>query len=237
MLPPVHSAGLCAPVLLAPPSNHVHCFHGPPGGRWWTRHMPRWCAATAAAALRRCWGCRRMWTCTSARSGGWGGGWLGGRSGWLVTLSWWWGGWVGCESRTWQGWAGAVWEHSQRHNRLCLTCFAPPPHRRLPACSKAVGCLGGFVACSRQWKDFLVNRGRSQVYSTALPVPVVAAALAALKVAAEVSPPHCVLCCGEAWEDVWLAGLHRCGARLPTVACRVQCPCHRSPGGGSMCGG
>lgn len=60
--------------------------------------------------------------------------------------------------------------------------------------SKAFGCLGGFVACSRGWKDFLVNRGRSQVFSTALPVPVVAAALAALRVAAE-----------EPWrrEHVW----------------------------------
>lgn len=51
--------------------------------------------------------------------------------------------------------------------------------------SKAFGCLGGFVACSSRWKDLLVNRGRSQVFSTALPVPVVAAAHAALKVAAE----------------------------------------------------
>lgn len=47
--------------------------------------------------------------------------------------------------------------------------------------SKAFGCLGGFVACSRQWKELFVNRGRSQVFSTALPVPVVAAASAALK--------------------------------------------------------
>lgn len=49
--------------------------------------------------------------------------------------------------------------------------------------SKAFGCLGGFVACSRGWKHFLVNRARSQVYSTALPLPVVAAAHAALRVA------------------------------------------------------
>ena len=38
------------------------------------------------------------------------------------------------------------------------------------------------MACSRAWKDFLVNRGRSQVYSTALPVPIVAAAQASLHV-------------------------------------------------------
>lgn len=63
-----------------------------------------------------------------------------------------------------------------------------------PFCSKAAGCLGGFVACSRTWKDLLVNRGRAQVFSTALPVPVVAAAHAALRVAA-----------AEPWrrEHVW----------------------------------
>jgi 8-amino-7-oxononanoate synthase len=51
--------------------------------------------------------------------------------------------------------------------------------------SKAFGCLGGFVACSRQWKELLVNKGRTQVFSTALPVPIVAAAQAALKAAAD----------------------------------------------------
>lgn len=49
--------------------------------------------------------------------------------------------------------------------------------------SKAFGCMGGFVACSRQWKDLLVNLGRAQVYSTSLPVPIVAAAQTALRVA------------------------------------------------------
>lgn len=48
--------------------------------------------------------------------------------------------------------------------------------------SKAFGALGGFVATSRQMKQFLANRGRALVYSTALPVPVVAAAQSALAV-------------------------------------------------------
>ncbi len=29
--------------------------------------------------------------------------------------------------------------------------------------SKAFGCLGGFVACNKQWKDYLINCGRTQV--------------------------------------------------------------------------
>lgn len=50
--------------------------------------------------------------------------------------------------------------------------------------SKAVGALGGFVACRSELRALLLNRGRSVVFSTALPVPVVAAAAAAVRVAA-----------------------------------------------------
>lgn len=69
-----------------------------------------------------------------------------------------------------------------------------PPHLR-SACgrpditvgtlSKAIGALGGFAACSHNVKRLLVSRARGQVYSTSLPLPTVAAAAAALRVAAE----------------------------------------------------
>lgn len=49
--------------------------------------------------------------------------------------------------------------------------------------SKAVGCQGGFVASSRDLVDWLVNRSRPYVFSTALPVPLAVAARAALRVA------------------------------------------------------
>lgn len=48
--------------------------------------------------------------------------------------------------------------------------------------SKAVGAHGGFVACRADLKCLLLNKGRSYIFSTALAVPVVAAAIAALKV-------------------------------------------------------
>ncbi len=51
--------------------------------------------------------------------------------------------------------------------------------------SKAFGCHGGFAALSAASKQLLLNRGRSYVYSTALPVPIVAGALAALRVATQ----------------------------------------------------
>lgn len=49
--------------------------------------------------------------------------------------------------------------------------------------SKAFGAQGGFIACSAAWRAAIINLGRPQIYSTALPAPVVAAAHAALRVA------------------------------------------------------
>jgi glycine C-acetyltransferase/8-amino-7-oxononanoate synthase len=46
--------------------------------------------------------------------------------------------------------------------------------------SKALGCLGGFVVGSQVLIDFLRNRARSLIYSTALPPAVCAAAAAAV---------------------------------------------------------
>lgn len=56
--------------------------------------------------------------------------------------------------------------------------------------SKGFGSHGGFVACSQMLKSLLMNKGRSYVFSTALPLPAVAAAQAAITVCQQVS---CVL--------------------------------------------
>ncbi|MBA4374037.1 MAG: 8-amino-7-oxononanoate synthase [Thermodesulfovibrio sp.] len=47
--------------------------------------------------------------------------------------------------------------------------------------SKALGTFGAFAAGSRIMIDWLVNRSRSFIFSTALPPPVIAASLAALR--------------------------------------------------------
>lgn len=46
---------------------------------------------------------------------------------------------------------------------------------------KALGSLGGFVACSRQMREYLVNSARSFIYATALPPASAAAALGAIE--------------------------------------------------------
>jgi len=47
--------------------------------------------------------------------------------------------------------------------------------------SKALGGFGAYIAASRVIVEFLVNSARSFIYSTALPAPVIAANLAALR--------------------------------------------------------
>jgi 7-keto-8-aminopelargonate synthetase-like enzyme len=46
---------------------------------------------------------------------------------------------------------------------------------------KALGSYGAFACCSRETAEFLVNRARTLIYSTALPPPSVGAALRALE--------------------------------------------------------
>jgi 8-amino-7-oxononanoate synthase len=47
--------------------------------------------------------------------------------------------------------------------------------------SKAAGLSGGYLACSTAWRDLLVNRARSFIYSTAPPPALAHAALASLE--------------------------------------------------------
>ncbi len=53
---------------------------------------------------------------------------------------------------------------------------------QMGTCSKALGSFGAFVAGSRDLIDWLRNCSRSFVFSTALPVPVVASTLKALEI-------------------------------------------------------
>jgi len=55
-------------------------------------------------------------------------------------------------------------------------------HIRVGTLSKALGSMGGFVAGSRSLIDYLVNRARPYIFSTAMPMPVAAAAVAALDI-------------------------------------------------------
>jgi len=56
------------------------------------------------------------------------------------------------------------------------------PEVQMGTLSKAVGVSGGYVAGSRSLIEFLVNKARSLIYTTAVPAGVMGAALASLKI-------------------------------------------------------
>ncbi len=55
---------------------------------------------------------------------------------------------------------------------------------RVGTLSKALGCSGGFISGSRELIEYVINSGRSYIYSTAAPAAIAAVALAALDVVA-----------------------------------------------------
>jgi 8-amino-7-oxononanoate synthase len=59
---------------------------------------------------------------------------------------------------------------------------------RVGTLSKALGCSGGFISGSCELIDYVINRGRAYIYSTAAPAAIAAAALAALDVVEQ--EPH-----------------------------------------------
>ncbi len=64
---------------------------------------------------------------------------------------------------------------------VCAESLCESVNISMGTLSKALASYGGFVCCSSAMKDFLINRARTFIYSTALPPPAAGAAIAALK--------------------------------------------------------
>jgi 8-amino-7-oxononanoate synthase len=85
-------------------------------------------------------------------------------------------------------------------------------HVRVGTLSKALGSQGGFVAGSKKLIEFLVNRARPYIFSTAPAEPLAAAALEALKIVQEEPQRRQVLLQRSEhlrerlWRDGWWLG-------------------------------
>lgn len=64
---------------------------------------------------------------------------------------------------------------------------------------KALGAHGAYIAGSASLREFLINRARSFIYSTAPPAPVAAAAQAAVEI---LSGPEGTARLGKLWENI-----------------------------------
>lgn len=81
-------------------------------------------------------------------------------------------------------------------------------HVQVGTLSKAIGSLGGYVACSRSLRELLIHRARPFLFSTSHPPSVTAACMAAIDVLLE--EPERI---ERLWDNTryFKAGLHRLG--------------------------
>lgn len=97
-------------------------------------------------------------------------------------------------------------DHFNLHGRV---------HVQVGTLSKAVGVLGGYVACSSALRELLVHKGRPFLFSTSHPPAVAAACIAAIDVLLE--EPHLI-------ENLWAnseyfkSGLQKLGLDIGTSA-------------------
>jgi 8-amino-7-oxononanoate synthase len=89
--------------------------------------------------------------------------------------------------------------------------------------SKALGALGGFVAGPKTLIDYLVNRARTFIYTTALPAAIAAAALEAIRILEEDPEPLSRLRANHrTWHDgVQALGFDTFHSASPIVPLRI----------------
>lgn len=57
-----------------------------------------------------------------------------------------------------------------------------PAHIKIGTLSKAIGAYGGYICGSKEFIDYLINKSRSLIYSTALPPAILAASIKAIDI-------------------------------------------------------
>ncbi|NTU41538.1 MAG: 8-amino-7-oxononanoate synthase [Nitrospirales bacterium] len=85
----------------------------------------------------------------------------------------------------------------------------PAPHIiQMGTFSKALGSFGGFIAAEKETIQWIINTGRGFIFSTALPAPVIAASIEALRIIAE---EHSLT--ARLWRnrDIFMEGVRKLG--------------------------
>ncbi|HET8760286.1 MAG TPA: aminotransferase class I/II-fold pyridoxal phosphate-dependent enzyme, partial [Nitrospiria bacterium] len=97
------------------------------------------------------------------------------------------------------------------------------PIIQLGTLSKALGALGGFLAGPRILIDYVLNRARTFIYTTALPAAIAAAALEAIRVAGDEPDRRERLWANtRQWRDgVRALGFDTFGSASPIVPLRI----------------
>lgn len=95
---------------------------------------------------------------------------------------------------------------------------------RIGTLSKAVGTLGGFVACSHLVRDWLWHSARTQVFSTALPPAICAAAARSLELIRD-EPQRCehLQAISSEFREL-MSGRLSCDGKGPIVPIRAEKP-------------
>lgn len=78
--------------------------------------------------------------------------------------------------------AGGAWLMTDDAHGMGVVTLDNPAHIQMGTLSKAAGGYGGYVCGPGTLMDLLISRARSLVYTTGLPPPVLAAAIAALDI-------------------------------------------------------
>lgn len=79
-----------------------------------------------------------------------------------------------------------------RHGSGCCSALSADlgPDLLIGTGGKALGCYGAFVACDGIMRNYLINRCRSLIYSTALPAPIAATLTEAIRMLGEQNPEN-----------------------------------------------
>lgn len=108
-------------------------------------------------------------------------------------------------------------DHFNLHGRVSI---------QVGTLSKAIGCVGGYTACSESTKEWLIHQARPFLFSTSLPPSVAASCIAALEVLHEETDRIDKLWSNATYfrQKLQACGFHTGGSETPIIPVIVGTP-------------